>query len=138
MLRRLLISALLFTLAAPGVTAQQDAVGTRIYVALYNIKYSDIPQWTADYYSNAVPVLEALVAEGEITNFNMRMHHTGGEYTIRQGLIGVPGTDYEAVWDAYLGRMAQAVVDKADMSAPALVADDRVQFFLPFVSLPKF
>ncbi len=107
MLRRLLLTTLLLGLTAPRVIAQQDQVGTRIYVALFNIKYSDIPQWTADYYDQGVPILEALVAEGAITAFNMLMHHTGGEYSIRQGLIGDDDTDYEAVWDAYLGQMAQ-------------------------------
>ncbi len=108
MLRRLLLTALLLGLTAPGVIAQQDQVGTRIYVALFNIKYSDIPQWTADYYDQGVPILEALVAEGAITAFNILMHHTGGEYSIRQGLIGDDDTDYEAVWDTYLGQLAQA------------------------------
>ena len=50
MLRRLLLAAFLIGCAAPGVTAQQDQVGTRIYVALYKISYSDIPEWTESYY----------------------------------------------------------------------------------------
>ncbi len=108
MLRRSLLSALLLGLATQGVIAQQDQVGTRIYVALYNIKYSDIPEWTAYYYDVSVPVLEGMVADGAITAFNMRMHHTGGEYTIRQGLVGNDDTDFDAAWEAYLGGLGQA------------------------------
>ena len=108
MLRRLLLSALLVGLTAPGMVAQQAQVGTRVYVALFNVKYSDIPQWTADYNEVGVPILEALVAEGAVTTFNMRMHHTGGEYTFRQALVGDDDTNYDAVWEAYLDRFAEA------------------------------
>ena len=106
MLRRLLLAVLLLAVISP-TTAAQDPVGTRIYIALYNIHYGDIPQWTADYREHFAPILEELVSEGALTAFNMRMHHTGGEYTIRQGLIGDDDTNFEAVWDAYLSRSAE-------------------------------
>jgi hypothetical protein len=85
-----------------------DTATTEIYTALYNIRYSDVPQWTEDYYQHSVPVLEAMVSEGILNNFNVRMHHTGGEYTIRQGFIAGPETNYQTVWDTYLGRLAEA------------------------------
>ena len=99
MLRRLFLAVLLLAVTAP-IAAAQDPVGTRIYVALYNIHYGDIPQWTADYREHFAPILEELVSEGALTAYNMRMHHTGGEYTIRQGLVGDDDTNFEAVWEA--------------------------------------
>ena len=42
------------------------------------------------------------------------------------------------VVEQHLGRVAQAVVDKADVGAPALVLHDGPQFFLAFLSLPEF
>src|SRR5208282_1646397 len=42
------------------------------------------------------------------------------------------------VVEQYLGRMPQAVVDKADVGAPALVLDNGPQFFLAFPGLPEF
>lgn len=99
------IAAVLLALTAPGVFAQQELEGSRIYVALFNIRYSDIPEWAEIYYEHSVPVLEELVSEEMIDAFNIRMHHTGGEYNIRQGVIGDDDTDFEAFWEAYLERL---------------------------------
>lgn len=102
-----LLLPLLFALAAPGVAAQDAPEADRIYIATYKIAYSDIPAWMEAYRAHSVPILESLVEEGVLADFNIRMHHTGGEYTIREGYIGHEGTDYEAFWDGYLGPYAQ-------------------------------
>ena len=136
MLRRLLLAAFLIGCAAPGVTAQQDQVGTRIYVALYKISYSDIPAWTENYYENSVPVLEALVEEGAITAFNIRTHHTGSEYNIRQGIIGIEDTDFEAFWDAYLGRLAEADAAAFERSSRMIQAHADEVWNLDVVNIP--
>lgn len=107
MSRRLLLSLVLLAFAVPGAGAQEEAAADRIYIATFQIAYSDIPAWTEAYYANTVPLLEELVAEGLIVGFNARMHHTGGEYTIREAYIGDEDTDYDAFWDAYLGRYAE-------------------------------
>lgn len=108
MRRRSLLALLLIAVAVPGVAAQEAPAQNRIYIATYKIAYSDIPAWSEAYYTNAVPILEALVEEGMLLGFNTRMHHTGGEYTIREGYIGHEDTDYDDFWDAYLGRYAEA------------------------------
>tara|TARA_Y100001001_G_scaffold56034_1_gene52909 strand:- start:664 stop:1224 length:561 start_codon:yes stop_codon:yes gene_type:complete len=36
-----------------------------------------------------------MVADGTITGFGIHMHHTGGEYTIRQRLSGTDDTNFE-------------------------------------------
>jgi hypothetical protein len=106
MIRRLSTLLALCSILSSPVLGQEAP--NRIYTALYNIRYSDIPQWTEDYHEHSVPVLEAMVSEGVLNNFNVRMHHTGGEYTIRQGFIAGPDTNYETVWSTYLSRLAEA------------------------------
>lgn len=107
MLRRLLLSAVLLGLTTLGVAAQQAQVGTRVYTALFKVGYSDLTQWVADYDAEGVPILEALVSDGLLVGFDLRTHHTGGEYNIRQAFIGADDTDFEAVWETYLGRLEQ-------------------------------
>lgn len=108
MLRRLLASVLLIGLSASGCAGQDAPQDERIYVAHFNIRYSDIPAWSEYYYQNSVPVLEELVERGMLTRFNVWMHHTGGQYTIRQGLVGNDDTNFNTVWDAYLGALMEA------------------------------
>lgn len=116
MLRRLLLPAFLIGFAAPGLVApslvaQDGPTANRIYIATYKISFADIPEWSQIYSEHSVPVLEGLVEEGLITGFNVRMHHTGGEYNIRQGILGHEGTDFDAFWEAYLGGLAEANAD---------------------------
>ena len=108
MLRRLVLSIVLLGLATPGLTAQDGPPSDRIYVATYNIAYSDIPAWSEAHNTYSVPILEAMVEQGILNGFNIRMHHTGGEYTIREGYIGHADTDFEAFWDDYLARYGSA------------------------------
>jgi len=108
MVRRLLLSALLLGIAAPGLTAQDGPPADRIYIATFNIAYSDIPAWMESYNTNVVPILDAMVGEGVLNGYNIWMHHTGGEYTMRQGFIGHADTDYEAFWEDYLARYEAA------------------------------
>ena len=113
--RRLLFTALLLALTAPGLTAQDGPPPDRIYIATYNIAYSDIPAWMASYTTVGVPILDAMVEEGILTGYNIWMHHTGGEHTMRQAFMGHAETDYEAFWEDYLGRLQAA--DPADFAA---------------------
>lgn len=136
MLRRLLLIAFLIGLAAPGVTAQDDQVNTRIYVALYKISYADIPEWIEIYYEHSVPVLEALVEEGAITGFNIRMHQTGGEYNLRQGIFGNADTDFDAFWGAYLGRMAAADAVAFERSSRMIQAHTDEVWNLDVINVP--
>ena len=108
MLRHAVLCTLILGSQATAIHAWQEQANTRIYVALYNIKYSDIPQWVASYNAVDVPILDALVADGTINAYNMLMHHTGGEYTIRQGLIGDDDTNFDAAWEDYLSRVTAA------------------------------
>ena len=108
MLRRLLIPVFLIGLVVPGAMAQEETPTTQIYIATYKISFGDIPGWTEDYNTDGVPILEALVEEGVIRGFNMRMHNTGGEYNIRQGIIGDDGTDFDSFWEQYLDRLRAA------------------------------
>ncbi|NNF29594.1 MAG: hypothetical protein HKO53_14865 [Gemmatimonadetes bacterium] len=108
MIRRLLFSSLLPGILVPPVAAQDGPPADRIYIATYNIAYSDIPAWMEAHNSTAVPILDAMVEEGVLNNHNIWMHHTGGEYTMRQAYIGHADTDYEAFWEDYLGRLRAA------------------------------
>jgi hypothetical protein len=103
MIRIGLLSAVFSALVTLGIGAQENQ---RVYVAYYQISYGDLQEWIADYYNNSVPVLDALVEEGVITGFSARMHSTGGEYNIRQALLGTADTDFEDFWDKYLSRLA--------------------------------
>ena len=95
MLRRITLVLTLCGLMAPVLVAQNAPVNTRVYISLYNVRYGDIPEYTAFYEANTRPILESMVAEGTITGFGIRMHHTGGEYTIRQRLSGTDDTNFE-------------------------------------------
>ena len=95
MLRRITLVLTLCGLMAPVLVAQNAPVNTRVYISLYNVRYGDIPEYTAFYEANTRPILESMVAEGTITGFGIHMHHTGGEYTIRQRLSGTDDTNFE-------------------------------------------
>ena len=95
MLRRITLGLALCGLMAPVLVAQNAPVNTRVYISLYNVKYGDIPEYTAFYEANTRPILESMVADGTITGFGIHMHHTGGEYTIRQRLSGTDDTNFE-------------------------------------------
>ena len=95
MLRRITLGLALCGLMAPVLVAQNAPVNTRVYISLYNVKYGDIPEYTAFYEANTRPILESRVADGTITGFGIHMHHTGGEYTIRQRLSGTDDTNFE-------------------------------------------
>ena len=95
MLRRITLGLTLCGLMAPVLVAQTAPVNTRVYISLYNVKYGDIPEYTAFYEANTRPILESMVADGTITGFGIHMHHTGGEYTIRQRLSGTDDTNFE-------------------------------------------
>ncbi|MDH3732425.1 MAG: hypothetical protein OEU54_02785 [Gemmatimonadota bacterium] len=104
MLRRVLFFALLFGAATAPIVAQEGPTPNRIYIATYMVNYGNIPEYQELYETQGVPILDELVEEGMLVGFNFRMHHTGGEYTLREGLIGDPDTDFDAVWAAYNGR----------------------------------
>ncbi|HCK89891.1 MAG TPA: hypothetical protein DHW54_01820 [Gemmatimonadetes bacterium] len=95
MLRRITLGLTLCGLMAPVLVAQNAPVNTRVYISLYNVKYGDIPEYTAFYEANTRPILESMVSDGTITGFGIHMHHTGGEYTIRQRLSGTDDTNFE-------------------------------------------
>ena len=95
MLRRITLGLTLCGLMAPVLVAQNAPVNTRVYISLYNVKYGDIPEYTAFYEATTRPILESMVADGTITGFGIHMHHTGGEYTIRQRLSGTDDTNFE-------------------------------------------
>lgn len=106
MLRRLMSATLLLALAAPGLAGQDGPAADRIYIALYNIAYSDIPGFMEMRQTYGVPILDDLVEQGVINSHGIWMHHTGGEYTLRETYIGHEDTNFEAFLDAYLGRYA--------------------------------
>ena len=106
MFKRLLLTLALLTLAVPSLQAQDQA--TRVYVAYYQISYGDMEEWIESYNRASVPVLEALVEEGVINGFGMRMHSTGGEYNIRFVAQGDDDTNFGAFWSQYLGRLNEA------------------------------
>ena len=94
MLRRLLFLTALAVVVTPGIVAQDAPQANRIYVATYMVNMGDILEYQRIYQEQGVPILEELVEEGMLVGFNMRMHHTGGEYTLREGGIGNADTDY--------------------------------------------
>ena len=104
---RLILAALTLLVLATGVRAQDAEPATEVYVAYYKVSYADLPQWIADYHEFSTPILQNLVDDGAIVGFGAFMHHTGGEYNIRQAIRGNEDTDFDAFWDAYLGRLAE-------------------------------
>lgn len=136
MTRRSILASLVIALGASAACAQQAPQNTRIYTALFNIHYGDIPQWTADYEELFRPILDDLVAEGMLNGYNMWMHHTGGEFTIRQGFIGDDDTDYDDVWDAYLSRTAAAHPEASERSNRMILSHRDEIWNLDVVNLP--
>ena len=107
-LRHFTFALMMSVLIAPGLIAQNAPVNTRVYISLYNVRYGDIPEYTAFYEANTRPILESMVAEGTITGFGIRMHHTGGEYTVRQRLSGTDDTNFEAAALMLNTRLAES------------------------------
>ena len=107
-LRHFTFALMMSVLIAPGLIAQNAPVNTRVYISLYNVRYGDIPEYTAFYEANTRPILESMVADGTITGFGIRMHHTGGEYTVRQRLSGTDDTNFEAAALMLNTRLAES------------------------------
>ena len=104
---RLIVSLLtLFVVVAPSGLAQEAPTPDRVYTGLYKISFGDIPQFMEDHNALSVPILDEMVQEGLLTAHNLRMHHTGGEYNLRLGLVVEEGINFEDVWAAFLGRAA--------------------------------
>ena len=61
MLRRITLVLTLCGLMAPVLVAQNAPVNTRVYISLYNVRYGDIPEYTAFYEANTRPILESMV-----------------------------------------------------------------------------
>ena len=95
MLRQMTLGVVLCGMMSPVVVAQSAPTNTRVYISVYNVRYGDIPEYTEFYEATARPILESVVADGTITEFGIYMHHTGGEYTIRQRLSGTDDTNFE-------------------------------------------
>lgn len=122
MFRRLLLSLAFLALAAPPLLAQDQA--TRVYVAYYQISYGDLEEWLGSYNRLSVPILEALVEEGVVRGFGMRMHSTGGEYNLRFVVQGDDDTDFSAFWGQYLGRLTEADPADAERTARMIQAHE--------------
>ena len=108
MLRQMILGVVLCGLMAPVVVAQSALTNTRVYISVYNVRYGDIPEYTAFYEASTRPILESMVADGTISGFGIHMHHTGGEYTIRQRLSGTDDTNFEAAALTLNTRLAES------------------------------
>lgn len=108
MLRRTMVStALLAGLAAAGLAAQDGPAPTRLYVALFDVPYPEIGAWVAAHEEYAAPILTELVEEGMIVGFGIRIHNTGGEYSVREVYAGNADTNYHEFWGTYLSRFGE-------------------------------
>lgn len=97
-----LLAALL--LPAADVSAQPNA--PRVYSLNVKIDPADLSMWVEHYQRYDVPALEALVEEGDLLAFDLWIHHTGGEHSLRYNYI-VP--DFGAVAETggrYMQRLA--------------------------------
>ena len=108
MLRQMTLGVVLCGMMSPVVVAQSAPTNTRVYISVYNVRYGDIPEYTEFYEATARPILESMVADGTITEFGIYMHHTGGEYTIRQHLLGTDDTNFEAAALALNTRLVES------------------------------
>jgi hypothetical protein len=106
-MKRFLLALVTGVVLAPAVGAQDAPQATEVYVAYYKISFADMSQWIADYHEHSTPVLQDLVDEGVILGFGAHMHHTGGEYNIRQSILGNEETNFDAFWEAYLSRLIE-------------------------------
>ncbi len=122
-------------LAMPA-RAQDAPQPTRIYVAYYQISYGDLEEWIGMYYEQSVPILEALVDEGLIAGFNARMHNTGGEYNIRQGITGNTDTNFDAFWDEYLARLQVADAAAFERSNRMILAHEDEIWNIDVANIP--
>lgn len=80
--------------------AQASEGATRISIASYSVRFSDIPAFSALYRGAAVPIMETLVEDGMIGGYGVRMHNVGGKYNIRWHLAGMEGSNFEQAWTA--------------------------------------
>jgi hypothetical protein len=107
MMRPFLLAVVLLGITISSAVAQDTPTPDRIYTALFKISYADIPQFMEDHTAVSVPILDEMVAEGMLVAHNLRMHHTGGEYNIRLGLVAEEGINFEDVWSTFLTRAAE-------------------------------
>ena len=111
-MRRSILALLLFALAAlvaPNPTAAQSSDQPRVYEMYFKIDFPDVPTWVEFYQTHEVPVLEALVDEGILRDFDLWIHDTGGEFNVRYNIVA-PN------WDA-IGDFVDAYYSRLDMEA---------------------
>jgi len=135
MFKRLLLSLAFLAFAAPPLLGQDQA--TRVYVAYYQISYGDLEEWIGSYNRVSVPILEALVEEGAIRGFGMRMHNTGGSYNLRFVVQGDDATDFNAFWGAYLGRLVEADPAGAERTSRMIQAHEDEIWHIDRLVLPE-
>jgi len=128
--------AVLFSFAALPACAQEADPPNRIYVAYYQISYGDLLEWVDSHYQNSVPVLDGLVQEGVITNYNARMHNTGGKYNVRQGFVGNDDTDFDEFWEKYLARLEEANATAFERGNRMILAHEDEIWNLDVVEIP--
>lgn len=107
--------ALIFTLAAlvfapTPVVAQSDA--PRVYSAFFKVDFPDIAAWIENYQQTEVPIYDALVEEGILTDYGLWVHDTGGEYNLRMNLVTENWDALGDFWDAYFERLPAGVMEE--------------------------
>jgi len=105
--------AFIVTLAALFVgplpaEAQSDA--PRVYSAYFKVDFPDIPAWIENYQTTEVPIFDALVEEGVLTDYGLWVHDTGGEYNLQMNMIAPSWDALGDFWDAYFERLPPEVM----------------------------
>lgn len=105
--RAALLLTMVALLVAPGAVSAQSSA-PRAYMMDVKVDPADIPAWMEYYQQHEVPILEALVEDGAFQAFDLWVHHTGGEHSLRYTYV-LP--NFNAVAEAggrYMQRMAPA------------------------------
>ncbi|HSG50381.1 MAG TPA: hypothetical protein VLA43_21315 [Longimicrobiales bacterium] len=98
-----LLAVLTFLLAAPPAQAQEAPDATRVYVAYYQVAWGDLVEWLEIYQASWSSRLDALVEAGEIVGYGAQIHNTGGIYNFRLAMRGTQDTNYDRVWEEFMG-----------------------------------
>lgn len=108
-----------------SASAQEPAGASHVYEAYYRVAYSDLDEWNELYFSNSVPILNALQAEGIIEGYNEWVHHSGGTYNIRFVARTYDWSAIETFWAEYISRLEASMSPAQWARANAMILEHR-------------
>lgn len=114
-----LLPSILVLLALPWMLPAQEPERqpVHIYEAYYKVNFGELDEWTRDFETYSVPVLEQLRSEGVIEGWGHWQHNVGSEYNVRFGIRFYDWASIDTFWNRYLERLMAAMPEAEQVAA---------------------